>query len=404
MALKNNFSAGEAHKRAWSRKPSDDLLDWSHQPELDLKSGKYLKVWQGPQHRGVTGNMALELTIEGDVVMQAKTHIGYLHRGFEKLMERRKYINCYPIVCRICVPEPDPNEYLLATATEELGGIEVPERGQWLRMLTLEMARLAHLTQIVGGQAGTFDLGTISQWGIYHRDLILDSFEELTGGRVYHMYMLPGGVRHAPPEGFEGRLEKTLKKFDKLFDDIEKVMFHNIVFKKRAVGLAVIPESWMEPFGVTGATARAADLPWDVRKNSPYLKYNELDFDVITSKNSDVYDRVFLRLQEARMSIDLLRQIMVKMPKEGPVRAKIPNLLHWKIPKGETYVRCESGRGEMGYYMVSDGSEMPRRVHVRGTSYTHALALLDKLLIGNSIADVYAIMVSIQTCPPEIER
>jgi NADH-quinone oxidoreductase subunit D len=336
--------------------------------------------------------------------MRAKTHVGYLHRGFEKLMERRKYINCYPIVCRICVPEPDTNEYLLAAAIEELGGVTVPERGDWLRTLVLEMARLAHLTQIIGGQAGTVDLGTISQWGIYHRDLLLDSFEELTGGRIYHMYILPGGVRHAPPEGFTSRLLKTLERFDRLFDDIEKVMFHNVIFKMRTKGLAVIPRSWMEPFGITGTTARAAGYAWDVRKNTPYLKYPELSFDPLTSKASDVYDRVWLRLSEARMSLDLIRQILRHLPASGPVRTKIPNLIHWKIPRGETYVRCESGRGEMGYYLVADGSEMPRRVHVRGTSYTHALSLLERLLIGQSIADIYAIMVSIQTCPPEIER
>ena len=168
--------------------------------QIDLSSGKYLKVWQGPQHPGVTGNMALELIVSGDEVYELKTHVGYLHRGFEKLMERRKFIQCYPIVCRICVPEPDFNEYLFATATEDVAGIQIPEKAKWLRALSLEFARLAGLLLWQGGQGGSLGMGTIGQWTVTHRDFILDLFEELTGARVYHMYQLPGGVRGDLPE------------------------------------------------------------------------------------------------------------------------------------------------------------------------------------------------------------
>ena len=378
---------------------------WVEQKTFDLKSGKYLKIWQGPQHPGVTGNMALELTLQGDVVVECKTHVGYLHRGFEKLMERRKYIQCFPIVCRICVPEPDYNEYLFAAAVEELAGIEVPERGQWIRTFVLELIRLASLTMGLGGQAGAFGLAPVGQWGVAHRDFILDLFEELTGGRVYHMYIIPGGVRQDfPDEDFPQRVELVLQKLEKLISDIEKLMFNNAVFKARAKGLGVIPPDWIEPFGITGTTARAAGVAIDVRKNNPYLVYDQLDFEMILGTASDVYERSLLRKEEILNSIRLIRQILQKMPKKGPVRIKLPNVLHWKVPAGETYVRAESGRGEMGYYLVSDGSEYPRRVHVRGASYTHAMALLEQLAVGVSIADVAGLMVSLQTCPPEIER
>ena len=376
---------------------------WAQEPQFDLSSGRYVKIWQGPQHPGVTGNMALELTLEGDIVRQCRTHVGYLHRGFEKLMERRKYIQCFPIVCRICVPEPDYNEYLFATAVEELAGIEVPERGQWIRTFVLELMRVASLTMGLGGQAGSTGLGTIGQWGVAHRDYVLDLFEELTGGRVYHMYIIPGGVRQDFPEGFPQRVEAVLKKLEKLILDIERVMFHNSVFKLRTQGLGYIPPEWVEPFGITGTTARAAGVPLDVRKNNPYLVYDQLDFQMILGSASDVYERTLLRKEEILLSIDLIRQILKKMP-GGAVRYKLPNPLHWKIPAGETYVRAESGRGEMGYYVVSDGSEYPRRVHVRGASYTHAMALLEQLAVGVSVADVAPLMVSLQTCPPEIER
>ncbi len=376
---------------------------WAQQKEFDLNSGKYVKIWHGPQHPGVTGNMSVELTLEGDVIVEAKTHVGYLHRGFEKLMERRKYIQCFPIVCRICVPEPDTNEYLLAAGIEELAGIEIPERAAWIRTLVLEMVRAASLTMGLGGQAGAFGLVPIGQWGVAHRDYILDLFEELTGGRVYHMYIIPGGVRQDFPEGFEEHVKFVMNKLEKLISDIEKVMFNNAVFKARAKGLGYIPPEWIEPYGITGTTARAAGVPIDVRKDNPYLIYDQLDFHKILGSASDVYERTTLRKEEILNSIRLIRQILERIP-DGPVRAKLPNVLHWKIPAGETYVRAESGRGEMGYYMVSDGSEYPRRVHVRGASYTHAMAVLERLAVGNSIADMAGLMPSLQTCPPEIER
>lgn len=376
---------------------------WSQQKEFDLASGKYVKIWHGPQHPGVTGNMSVELTLEGDVIVEAKTHVGYLHRGFEKLMERRKYIQCFPIVCRICVPEPDYNEYLLATGIEELASIEIPERAAWIRALVLEMMRAAALTMGLGGQAGAFGLATVGQWGVAHRDYVLDLFEELTGGRVYHMYIIPGGVRQDFPEGFEEHVKLVMDKLEKIILDIEKVMFNNAVFKARAKGLGYIPPEWIEPYGITGTTARAAGVPIDVRKDNPYLIYDQLDFHKILGSASDVYERTTLRKEEILNSIRLIRQILERIP-DGSVRAKLPNVLHWKIPAGETYVRAESGRGEMGYYMVSDGSEYPRRVHVRGASYTHAMAVLERLAVGNSIADMAGLMPSLQTCPPEIER
>ncbi len=377
---------------------------WNDTKEYDLKSGKYVKIWQGPQHPGVTGNMSLELLLEGDEIKLLKTHVGYLHRGFEKLMERRKFINCFPIVCRICVPEPDTNEYLFAAAAEELSGIEIPERAKWIRALNLEMARLGATVMGLGGQAGSFGLGTIGQWAVAHRDFLLDSFEELTGGRIYHMYIVPGGVRYEIPEGFEGRLEKTLVKIEKLLSDIDKVMFNNAVFKSRSKGLARIPKDWIEPFGINGTTARASGVSYDVRKDHPYLIYDQLDFNVTTGTEGDVYARTELRREECLLSINLIRQILAKMPKSGPVRTFIPDIMHWKIPAGETYVRAESGRGEYGYYMVTDGSEYPQRVHVKGPSYTHAMSLLEKLAEGNTNADIFGIMVSLQTYPPEIER
>lgn len=372
--------------------------------DIDLTSGKYLKLWQGPQHPGITGNMAVELTVCGDEVVEGKVHVGYLHRGFEKLMERRTFIQCFPIVCRICVPEPDFNEYCYAAAVEELAGIEIPEQARWIRALILEMGRINSFLMYCGGQAGSYGMGVISQWTTYVRDLMLDRFEELTGARIYHMFILPGGVRDTLPEGFAQRMEETLREIEITMKDVYETMYCNAVFKKRTVGLGVIDPELLDSYGVTGPNARAAGVAKDVRKDQPYLIYPELDFEPILGQDSDIYTRADLRRQDILQSVDLVRQILDKMPKEGPVMSKLPNVLHWKIPRGETYIRGECSRGEYGYYLVTDGSGFPRRVNVRGPSYTHAMSLLERMIVNINIADVAGLMVSLHTYPPEIER
>jgi NADH-quinone oxidoreductase subunit D len=372
--------------------------------EIDLSSGKYLKLWQGPQHPGVTGNMALEVTLSGDEVVDLKTHLGYLHRGFEKLIERRKFIQNFTIVCRICVPEPDTNEYLYAAAVEELAGIKVPEKATWLRTLTMEMSRLTSFLMWIGGQGGALGMGTVGQWTVTHRDYMLDLFEELSGARIYHMYIVPGGVRYDLPEGFAGRLEATLQKVEKLLKEIKMVLLNNIVIKKRLVGLGIITPEMVDQFGIVGPNARSTGLARDVRKDNPYLAYDQLDFDVVTHTHSDAYNRMLCRYKEMYQSIDLIRQIMSKIPKKGKIHKTLPNVLNWKIPAGETYVKAESTRGEYGYYLVTDGSEYPRRCVVRGPSYTHAIPLLEKMAINTNIADIAGLMVSLHTYPPEIER
>ncbi len=387
-----------------SRKLFPPVDEVTGKSRYNLTSGKYLKIWQGPQHPGITGNMSLELTVCGDEVVDCKTHVGYLHRGFEKLMERRRYIQCFPLVCRICVPEPDFNEQLFAECTEELAGIEIPEKAKWYRALTLEMARLASFLMWIGGQGGAFGMATIGQWTVTLRDYVLDLFEELTGGRIYHMYIIPGGVRSDLPEGYPLRVEETLKTIEKVLSDIELAMLHNSVFKSRAKGLGVITPSMVDHWGITGPNARGSGVARDVRKDSPYLIYDQLDFDIVTEEGGDAYARTKVRLRETRQSIDLIRQILAKMPTEGPFFQKLPNVLHWKIPAGQTYRKAECTRGEYGFFMVSDGSELPRRVYVRGPSYTHAVTLMEHLAVNVNIADTAGLMVSLHTYPPEIER
>ena len=380
------------------------VLDFRPPEPVDLSSGKYVKLWQGPQHPGITGNMSLELTLCGDEIVECKTHVGYLHRGFEKLMERRTFIQNFTVVCRIAVPEPTFNEYLYAAAVENLSGIEVPERAVWLRTLNLEMMRLASFLMWIGGQSGAFGLYTVPNWTLAYRDFVLDLFEEMTGARIYHMYIVPGGVRSGLPDGFEKRARDIMDGAEKLLEQIERVMFNNSVFKARSKGLGIITPEMVDPYGIVGPNARACGFERDIRKNEPYLAYNELDFDVITGTASDAYERAWLRLQDTRQCISLIRQCLDRMPQTGRFQADMPNVLHWKVPAGETYVKAECTRGEYGYYLVTDGSEFLRRIHVRGPSYTHAIALMERLAVGTNIADIAGLMVSLHTYPPEIER
>ncbi|MBB6482715.1 NADH-quinone oxidoreductase subunit D [Spirochaeta isovalerica] len=373
-------------------------------PVIDWESGKFTKIWQGPVHPGMTGNMSLELTIQGDEIMDCVTHVGYLHRGFEKLMERRRFIQCFPICVRVAVPEPDFNEYCLASTIEELGGIEVPEAADWMRTLLLEMSRLQSFLAQMGGQGSSFGLGLIGQWTVWARDLVLDRFEEITGGRVYHMHMPPGGVRSLLPAGFEARMTDTLDKISGVMEEVERVMLNNSVFKTRAIGLGYIDPKWVDEYGITGPNARGAGVPKDVRKDYPYLMYDKLDFDVHVEYESDVFARTKVRYNDILTTIDLIRQIVPRIPKSGEFMADVPNVLHWKIPYGETYKRAECTRGEYGYYTVTDGSGYPRRINVRGPSYTHAVTLMEKMAINLNIADTAGVMSSLHTYPPEIER
>jgi NADH-quinone oxidoreductase subunit D len=236
---------------------------------------------------------------------------------------------------------------------------------------------------------------------------MLDRFEELTGARIYHMFILPGGVRADLPDGFEKRMQETLREIEEVMEDVEKVMFHNAVFKKRSIGVSVIDPSLLDSYGVTGPNARAAGVARDVRTEHPYLIYPELEFEAITGQDSDIFTRADVRRRDLLLSIDLIRQILAKMPsigQKGEVMTALPNVLHWKIPKGETYIKGECSRGEYGYYLVTDGSRFPRRVNVRGPSYTHSIALFERLIINANISDVAGTLVSLHTYPPEVER
>ena len=324
----------------------------------------------GPQHLGIPGNFGIKVKVDGDIIVDAMSNPGYLHRGFEKQMERRNFLSNISIVCRVCVFDPDAQEAAYCAAVEELAGIEIPERAKWIRVLMMELSRLSSHLAYLGMVSATVGIYTVLQWSITDRDYILDLFEMISGGRVYHIYMQPGGVRRDLPEGFIPKAKKVMQGLKSRLNDYYNLIFKNNIFIHRTKGLGVMDPEWALSMGVTGPNIRSCGYNIDIRRDEPYLVYPELDFDVPVLHNCDTYDRTLLRMKEIEQSIRIVEQVLEKIP-DGPAWERVPNPMNWTIPAGDAFTRVESARGELGYYVVSDGSEKPYRVYIKGPSISH---------------------------------
>lgn len=363
------------------------------------------ELYFGPNHPGIEGNYALKVRFNGDEVVNLTADGGYLHRGFEKLMEERLWIQNIALVPRICVPDPVPMEETYARVVEMLGGLEVPERAKWIRVLVLEMSRICAHIFTFGGNTATIGQYSNMFWGVADRDRILDLFEQMTGGRVYHMYITPGGVRRDLPTDILDKLSHILDYLEARLPEYDDLFFNNPVFEKRAKGIGAMTQEQALSWGVTGPNLRATGLAFDIRRDDPYLIYDELEFDVVTEEGGDVYARAMVRRGELIQSIKILRQVIERLPSvTGAIRCPLPNPLAWNIPAGDAYARTESSKGELGFFAVSNGGAKPWRVHVRGPSTMHAVQVLERLCVGERIEDVAQIMFSLDACPPEVDR
>lgn len=367
---------------------------------------KEFDLFFGPQHPGVTGNFSVRVKVDGDTVVWAKAIPGFLHRGFEKFLEQRQWIQATPIVCRICVPDPDHSEAAYSIAVEHLADLEVPERGRYIRSLVLELSRISAYLFYFGGYAGSLGLYTLPNWTFGDRDYILDLFEELTGARVYHIFNFPGGVRWDTPDGFEDRVDKVMDHIEARLKDYDEIFFNHKIFIKRSEGVGVMTREYALKMEVTGPNLRATGVKADVRKDDPYAAYEELDFHVPTMTEGDSYARAMIRRMEIEESIKMVRQITAKLRKmpRGSVKAEIPNPLYWKIPPGEAYGKVESSKGEFGYYLVSDGGTKPYRLQVRGPSISHGIQVFEEMVVGQRVADIAPLMFNMDICPPDIDR
>jgi NADH-quinone oxidoreductase subunit D len=364
--------------------------------------GSEYDLYFGPAHPG-SGNFGVKLKVEGEKIVSARADPGYLHRGFEKLMEYRTPIQNAVLSDRLCILEPLNWNLIHAEAADELMGIDIPERAKYLRVIMAELSRIqSHIIWYGVFSKGTgFDTGFKLAFG--YRDYILDLFELITGGRVYPAgYICPGGVRRDIPKDAK---EKILKVLDKMNKMIKLEELENPAMNSRAKGVGVLKVKDAIRLGATGPVLRGSGMKTDVRKDEPYEIYDRLDFEVPVRKGGDAYARYWIGIEEMKQSIKIIKQALKELPDGEVIESSLKKpKISAKIPEGEVYVRNEVARGEAGMYMVSNGNGTPYRVKVRGPDFLHMIPVLEFLLKGVQIADVPAIYWSLNICPADMDR
>ncbi|MCD6363766.1 MAG: nickel-dependent hydrogenase large subunit [Synergistetes bacterium] len=360
-------------------------------------------LYFGPAHSG-SGNFGVKLRVEGEQVLKARSDPGYLHRGFEKLMEYRLPLQNAVLSDRICVFEPLAWNLVHAEAVEELMGIEVPKRARYIRVIMAELSRIqSHFIWF-----GAFSLATGFDTGfkiaMAYRDYILDIFEMVTGGRVYPAgYICPGGVRRDLSSESQDKIWKVIEEIACEMVDFEEAENPTLLSRSKEVGILRLDDALR--LGATGPILRASGIKTDVRKDDPYEVYSELEFDIPVRTEGDAYARIMIGIDEIKESLKIVRQALEKMPSGEYIALQFKRpKLNLRVPEGEVYVRNEIARGEAAIYMVGDGKLYPYRVKVRGPSFLHMIPVLEYLLKGAQIADVPAIYWSLNICPADMDR
>ena len=359
-------------------------------------------VNMGPQHPSTHGVFRMVLSVDGELVTDVTPYIGYLHRGAEKLCETMDY--------RQGIGFMDRTEYLAnfnaelsyVMAVERLLDIEVPERANWIRMILVELNRLSSHFMFVGAfgvDCGVF--GTPFLYSFRERERLIDFFEEITGDRMMYAYFRPGGLAWDVPANFVSRAEEVLLSSEQGIKDMDGLLTNNEIFLSRTKQVGIIDSKAAIDWGMSGPSLRASGVEYDIRSSEPYLYYNDIDFDVITGNNGDVFDRYFVRLQEMRQSISIVRQCLSNL-KSGDILAAA-GARNLRTPPGEVYIRTEAPRGEYGIYLVSNGDNRPYQLKIRSAGFSNLQALRD-MVIGSYIADAVVILGSIDIVLGEVDR
>lgn len=379
----------------------------------------------GPQHPAAHGVLRLVLEMDGEVIERADPHIGLLHRGTEKLIEYKTYMQALPYFDRLDYVAPMNQEHAWALAVEKLLGIEVPRRGQFIRVLYCEIGRiLNHLLNIT---TFAIDVGAMTPilWGFEQRESLMEFYERASGARLHAAYFRPGGVHQDLPAGLVDDIGTWAEQFPTFLDDLEGLLTRNRIFLQRTVDIGVANFDEAMDWGFSGPMLRGSGVAWDLRKAQPYDCYEELDFDIPVGKNGDCYDRYLVRVEEMRQSIHLITQCLDKMPggpvmsednkvappRRGDMKHSMEALIHHfklysegvRVPKGETYTTVEAPKGEFGVYLVSDGTNRPYRCKIKAPGFAH-LAAMDHMCRGHMLADSVAILGSMDIVFGEVDR
>jgi NADH-quinone oxidoreductase subunit D len=366
----------------------------------ETEEDRLMTLSVGPQHPG-SGHFRFTIKVDGDYIVYCDPDPGYVHRGEEKMCEYRNFIQNIPHLERPVIHDSTNITYSYSLAVEELTNIQVPLRGQYIRALASELNRQVYTLYWLGIYGIFLGHSTMFMWPLGDRELFIDLLEALTGARVTHAFNIPGGVRNDMPEGFRDRCLRQVAYFEKRLTEYEDIFYNNPLFRQRTEGVGILTKEDAIKLGVTGSVLRASGIPFDVRKAEPYDVYNEIDFKVQYMQTCDSFARSMVPLLDMKESCQIIRQLLDKMPKSGEVRAKLqPNP---KGPAGESYKRVESGRGALGYYIVSDGTPKPYRVKLSVASFRNMLAL-PFLLVGSKLADMPSIYWSLNYWPVEADR
>ncbi|HEX3606570.1 MAG TPA: NADH dehydrogenase (quinone) subunit D [Candidatus Dormibacteraeota bacterium] len=384
-----------------------------------------MELNMGPQHPSTHGVLRLVLDLDGEVVRGCRPDIGFLHTGFEKDFERHTYQQCIPYSDRMDYLAPLINNLGFSLAAEKLLGVEVPPRGQYLRVIMCELARIG--SHLIWFGTGALDLGATTPF-LYawrERETILDINELVSGVRMHTSFIRVGGLMADVPDEFEAMVRKVVHTFPKAIDEYELLITKNPIWRGRTVGLGTISAEDALAYGMSGPSLRGCGIPYDLRKAQPYSSYDHFDFDVPVGSNGDVYDRYLVRMREMRESLRIIEQALDNLP-SGPVNTldrkvappprneintSMESLIHhfklvtegFSVPRGSVYQAVESPRGELGFYMVSDGSNRPYRVKVRAPSFSN-LCALPYMVKGELIADVVAVIGSIDIVLGDVDR
>lgn len=357
-------------------------------------------VNMGPQHPSTHGVCRLLLKMDGEVIVDVVPFVGYLHRSMEKIAENRTYPQYIPLTDRIDYVSAMFCNHVFCLAVEKLAQIEVPERAEYIRVIMDELNRIA--SHLIWLATFALDLGAITPF-LYcfrEREKVLDLLEMVCGQRMTFNYMRFGGVsRDLPPE-FIPKTKEFIEYFKPRVNEYEYILTNNPIFLGRTKGVGILDQKTAINYSVTGPNLRASGLKWDLRKEEPYSIYDRFEFDIPTGTNSDTWDRYMVRIQEMRQANRIVEQALESIP-EGEIKTKTPAVL--RPPKGEVYARIESTRGEMGFYIVSDGSTKPYRLKMRTASFSN-LAVLPEMSRGWKIADIVAIFASLDVIMPDVDR
>ncbi len=358
-------------------------------------------VNMGPHHPSTHGVCRLILTMDGEKIVRIEPAIGYLHRAIEKICENRTYMQCIPILDRFEYVTAMSCNYVFSLAAERIAGIEVPERAEYLRVIMLELNRIASHLLFYGVTAMDIGAYTPFLYGLRERELIIDLFEMTCGQRLTYNYIRIGGVSRDIPKEFEPKCREAIKTIREKLSDYEGLLNENPIWLERTKGVAVLPSELAVAYGVSGPVLRASGVQYDVRRNDPYCIYDKFDFEIPVRYNGDCFDRYLLRLDEIKQSLRIIEQALDGLP-EGDIAHK-KSKLTFKAPAGEVYARIENSRGEMGVYLISDGGKTPLRVKTRGASYNH-LQVLPHYGTDMLIADLVANFATLDVIMPEVDR